>query len=139
MKPTRFQQVCFYAKYVQKSKEELREEVEKSKLSFVRNTITSALKQRKYLSVPEWKSLGGELQKNIYFKSPDNAKHYVFATLLSLRPPNDSMQIARNFIEAFDLKYDLNIKRSIIQLYAKKASEEGLTEKEENEINDMFV
>lgn len=135
----RFQQVCFYAKFVQKTKEELREEVEKKKLSFVRNTITSALKQRKCLSVPEWKTLGGELQKNIHFKSPNCAKRYVFDILLSLRPPNDSMQTAKNYIEAFDLPYDLNIKRNIIQLYAKKASEERLTDKEENELNDMLV
>lgn len=139
MKPLRFQRVCFHAKTLKETKGERRAEEEKSKLNFVRNTITSVLKERNYVSVPEWKVLGGELQKNNYFESPHSAKHYVFAALLRLRPPNDSMQTARNFIEAFDLQYDLIIKRNIIQLYAKKASEQQLTEKEEKEINDLLV
>lgn len=91
------------------------------------------------MPVSEWKSIVTELQKNADFKSKSSIKPIMFAVLLSLHPPNDSLQNAKNFIESFNLEYDLGIKRLIIQLYAKKATKEKLTETEEHELLELLV
>lgn len=139
MKSIRFQQVFHFAKYVRKSKEELREELEKKRFDIVQSSIASVLKRRKCLSVSEWKKLVPELNSNQKLQSPTLVTRLVFAALLKLRPPNDSLQNARHFIEANDLKYDLALKRRIIELYAKKAAEDKLTDEEENELIQMLV
>lgn len=136
----RLPQVFRYAKYVQKSREELREELESSRFKIVKDSITSALKQNKCLSVPEWKSLTAQFNKNhlLSYKGGDT-NQLVFAALLALPPPNDSVTNARNFIEALNLSYDLNVKRRFVELYAKKHAEDKLTEEEEKEIIELSV
>lgn len=139
VRPIGFQQVFYYAKFVQKSREELKAELESKRFNLVRNAITSVLKRRKYLSVTEWKSLGTELQAENHLRTVPNLNRVVFAALLSLRPPNDSLQNARHFIEATNIDQDLNVKRTFIELYAKKESEDKLTAEEEKDLIQMLV
>lgn len=135
---TRFHQVFRHAKFIRKSKEELREELQNSQFKIVKDSLTSAMKQKKCLSVPEWKSFAVELNKNtLLVNRPIN--RLVFAVLLTLRPPYDSLTNARNFIEAHNLKYDLNVKRTIVELYAKKQAEDKLTGDEEKELIELLV
>lgn len=136
----RLQQVFRYAKFDRKSKAELQEDLENTRFKTVQDSLTSALKRKKCLSVPEWKSLTSEWSKN-YLLSDRNAflNRLVFAALLTLRPPIDSLLNARNFIEASNLSYDLNVKRSIVELYAKKSSEDKLSDEEEKDLIEMLV
>lgn len=136
----RLQQVFRYAKFVQKSKAELREELENTRFKIVRESLTSAMKQKKCLSVPEWKLLTSDLNKNhLLTDRNSNLNRLVFAALLALRPPIDSLLNARNFIEACNLTYDLNVKRSIVELYAKKNAEDKLTDEEEKDLIELLV
>lgn len=129
-----------YSKFTKlKSNEEREAELKQQRFNSVRTTITSALKSRKSMPVSEWKEILTELQKNPVFKTDRTIKTIMFDVLMSLRRPNDSMQNAKNFIESFNLTYDLSVKRAIIQLYAKKASEEKLSETEEQELIELSV
>lgn len=129
-----------YAKFVQKSKEELREELESSRFKIVKDSITTALKQNKCLSVPEWKSLTAQLNKHHLLALRHGVlNQLVFTVLLALPPPNDSVSNARNFVEASNLSYDLNVKRRFVELYAKKHAEDKLTEEEEKEIIELLA
>lgn len=139
LRPIRFQSVFWYAKYVQKSKEEIQLELEAKRLNLVRTSIKSALKNKKFLSVPEWKTLTTELNTENHLRTVKNLDRVVFSALLSLRPPNDSLQNARNFIEASNISNDLLTKRIFIELYAKKASETKLTDEEEKDLIQMLV
>lgn len=133
------QQAFGYAKIKPKNRDEREAEYREKQINFIRSQITSALERRKSLSTTDWKSVVTELQKDGNFKDSTKLNRYVFAAVLSLKPPHDSMQNARNFIEAFDIQYDLFIKRFIIQLYAKKASEAELSSKEEEEVIELYV
>lgn len=136
----RLPQVFRYAKFVQKSKEELREELDNTRFKIVRDSITSAMKQKKCLSVPEWKSLTAQLKKHHLLSLRGGVfNQLVFSVLLSLPPPNDSVSNARSFVKAANLTFDLNVKRRFIELYAKKHAEVKLTEEEEKEIIEMLV
>lgn len=139
VRPYQFQQVFRYAKYVQKSKEDLKLELENKRFNLVRDAVTSALKRRKSLSVSEWKSLDTNLKTDNLLRTTPTLSRIIFAVLLSLRLPNDSLQNARNFIEACNIDYDLNVKRTFIELYAKKASEDKLTADEERDLVNMLV
>lgn len=131
----RFHQIVRHAKFVQKSREVLREELETKRFKIVKDALTSGMKQKKCLSVSEWKEVITQLKKNtvLICRSKD-IDRLVFTVLLSLRPPHDSMLNARNFIEANNLSYDFNVKRSIIELYAKKHAEDRLSDEEEKEL-----
>lgn len=136
----RLQQVFRYAKFVQKSKEELREELESSRFKIVKDSITTAMKHNKCLSVPEWKSLTAQFNKNhLLAYNNDHVNQLVFAALLALPPPNDALSNARNFIEALNLSYDLNVKRRFVELYAKKHAEDKLSAEEEKELVELLV
>lgn len=136
----RLQQVSRYAKFVRKSKEELREELENSRFKIVKDSITSALKQKTCLSVPEWKALTTQLKgETVLATNTSHIDRLVFAVLLSLRSPCDSMKNARNFIEACNLNYNLNVKRTIVELYAKKQAEDKLSGDEEKELIELLV
>ncbi|XP_055303152.1 mitochondrial ribonuclease P catalytic subunit-like [Sitodiplosis mosellana] len=126
-----------YSKFAKlKSNDERAAELQKQRYNVVHTAITSALKKQKCLPASEWKLIVTELQKNPEFRNENTLNKLVFTVLLSLRP-NDSLQNARTFIESFGLKYeDLGIRRFIIQLYAKKASVEKLTEAEEQQLID---
>ncbi|XP_031628172.1 mitochondrial ribonuclease P catalytic subunit-like [Contarinia nasturtii] len=127
-----FQQVSNYAKIFKLliSKEERAAKLQKERFELVRTCITSALKNRRSLSVSEFRTIESEMRSKSYHRIRD----HIFDVFFTLRPPNDSMENARNFIEAFDIKDDLNITSKLIRLYAKKASESQLTEKEEQEL-----
>lgn len=132
--------VLTYSKFAKlKSNEEREAELRQQRFNFVRTTITSTLKNRKCMPVSEWKECITELQKNPVFKDERIIKIIIFDVLMSLRRPNDSMQNAKNVIESLNLKYDLGVKRTIIQLYAKKASEGKLSETEEKELIELLV
>lgn len=134
----RLPQVCRYAKFVQKSKEELREELDSARFKIVKDSITTALKQNKCLSVPEWKAITEELNKHHLMGSRHAVLNkLVFSVLLALPPPNDAVSNARNFVEASNLDYDLNVKRRFVELYAKKKAEDRLTADEEKEIIEL--
>lgn len=136
----RLPQVFRYAKFVQKSKEELREELASSRFKIVKDSVESALKQNKCLSVPEWKSITAQLKKHHLLALQEGVlNQLIFTVLLALPPPNDSVSNARNFVEASNLTYDLNVKRRFVELYAKKHAEDKLTEEEEREIIELFV
>lgn len=136
----RVQQVFHYAKSVRKSKEELREELESARFKVVRDALTSALKQKECLSVSEWKSLTAELNKNSLLTDRKlSVDRLIFSVLLTFRPPIDSLLNARSFIEARNLSYDLNVKTSIVKLYAKKHAEDKLTDNEEKELIELLV
>lgn len=136
----RLHQIFRYAKFVRKSKEELREELESSRFKIVKDSLTSAMKQKKCLSVSEWKSLTAQLNKNSLLVDQQKCMNrLVFAVLLTLRPPYDSLLNARNFIEASNLNYDLSVKRSIVELFAKKHAEDKLTDEEEKELIELLV
>lgn len=139
VRPTRFQSVFCFAKYVQKSKEEIQTELETKRFNLVRNSITSALKNKQFLSVPEWKTLATEMKTENHLRTIKNLDRTIFSALLSLRPPNDSLQNARHFIEASNISHDLSTKRIFIELYAKKASETKLTDEEEKDLIQMLV
>lgn len=135
-----FQQIFRYAKFGPKSMEERRAEAEAERIKIIENSITSALQRRQFLTVPEWKSLHLELQKKTpHFKNQSYLNRKILNVLQNLRPPNDSMKNARTLIEAFGIKYDLSLKRILIQLYAKKASEQRLNDKEEQELIELLV
>lgn len=136
----RIQQVVRHAKFVRKSKEELREELENSRFKIVKDSLVAAMKQKNYLSVPEWKSLTVELNKNYLLTARNDCiNQLVFSALLALPPPIDLLTNARNFIEASNLSYDLNTKRRFIQIYAKKHAENKLTDEEEKELIELLV
>lgn len=140
VKTRNFQQIFRYAKFGPKSREEREAEAEAERIKMIRNSITSMLQRRQFLSVPEWKSLHLELQKlSPNFKNPSYLNRKIFNVLQNLRPPNDSMKNAQTLIEAFGIKYDLSLKRILIQLYAKKASEQKLNDKEEQELIELLV
>lgn len=136
----RLPQVFRYAKFVQKSKEELREELASSRFKIVKDSVDSALKKNKCLSVPEWKAITAQLKKHHLLALQQGVlNQLIFTVLLALPPPNDSVSNARNFVEASNLTYDLNVKRRFVELYAKKHAEDKLTEEEEREIIELFV
>lgn len=129
-----------YGKYVRKSQEELAEELRNKQNEILQSAITSALKNRKYLNVNEWKLLSDDLAKqNLFLRTPINLYKSVFKVLLNLRSPYDSMQNALNFIEANNIKNDLFLKQRMIQFYAKKATEVKLSEEEEKQLIEMYV
>lgn len=136
----RLQQVFRYAKFVRKSQEELREELENARFKIVKDSLASALKQKKCLSVPEWKCLTAQLNKNHLLAARNEyINRLVFAALLALPPPIDLLTNARNFIEASNLSYDLNVKRRFVEIYAKKHAEDKLTDDEEKELIELLV
>lgn len=139
VRPIWFQQVFRYAKFVQKSKDDIKAELETKRFDLVRNAITSVLKRKKFLSVKEWKSLTAEMQSEPHLRTVPNLNRVIFAVLLRLRPPNDSLQNAKNFIAASNIDHDLNTKRTFVELYAKKASEDKLTAEEEKHLIQMLV
>lgn len=131
------QQAFGFAKYEQKSKEELAAEYKKKQFGFVRSCIRCALKKRKSLTVEEWKSLEADLKK--YFTNQHDFKGTVITVLRSLRPPKyDPMQNTRNFIEAH-ANNNLSLNRTIIELYGNKAIKTKLTEVEEQELIESYV
>ncbi|XP_031624091.1 mitochondrial ribonuclease P catalytic subunit-like [Contarinia nasturtii] len=129
-----FQQVFNYAKYAKQSTCERKAKLEKQQFNLVRGCITSALKDRPSLSVSEFKTIGAELYSKCNEFKHISFHYHVFSVLFTLRPPNDSLENAKNFIEAFDIKNNSRLKKIFIQLYTKKASEFKLTEKEEQEL-----
>lgn len=136
----RLQQVFRYAKFTRKSKEELREELESSRFKIVQNSLASALRQKTSLSVSEWKSLTAQLNKNSVLADRNECMNrHIFSVLLKSRPPIDLLLNARRFIEARNLSYDLNVKRTIVELYAKKHAEDMLTDEEEQELIELLV
>lgn len=127
--------IVSYSKFAKlKSNEEREAELQKHRLEIVRRAITSALKNEKCLPASKWKSIVTELAKNPDLRSVSTVHKYIFMVLLSLRP-NDSLKNAKAFIDSFGLKYeDLGVRRFIIQVYAKKAASEKLSEAEEQQI-----
>lgn len=136
----RLQQVFRYAKYVRKSKEEIREELESSRLKVVKDSIASAMKQKKCLSVSDWKSLTAQFNKNYLLALRNECvNRLVFSALLALPPPIDLLSNARNFIEASNLSYDLNVKWKFVEMYSKKHAIDKLTDEEEKELIELLV
>lgn len=130
----RFSQALGYAKYAQASDlKPAYNELNKS----IRSSITLALKNRKILTVEEWKLLGNDLIIQYGFENQSKFNRIVFGVLLNQRPPHDSIENARKFIEANNMKYNLYIQRTMIQLYVKKAAEQTLTETEERELIEL--
>lgn len=113
------------------------EKLPEQRFKLVHASIASVLENQEFLSVSEWKSVVSELQKNAGYKNTPNINRDIFKVLITLRPPNDSMKNAQNFIEARNLKLDVCVKRVLIQLYTKKAFESKLTENEEQQLIDL--
>lgn len=135
-----FQPIIRSAKFGPKNKEERYAAVDAERVKKIRNSLIALLQSRPFLSVAEWKKLHTELVKqDVHFKSPNYLKNKIFGVILNLRLPNDSMENAKTLIEAFGLEDDLVLKRTLIQLYSKKASEQGLTDEEEQKLIELFV
>lgn len=135
-----FQPIIRNAKFGPKNKEERHAAVEAERVKKIRNSLTSLLQRRPFLSVAEWKKLHTDLvAQDVVFKSSNYLKSKIFSVILNLRPPNDSMKNAKTLIEAFELEDDLPLKRTLIQLYSKKSSEQGLTDEEEQKLIELFV
>lgn len=129
-----FQQVFNYSKYAKKVKDC---NLEKEQFDLVYKCITSRLKNRKSLSVSEFKRVGVELNSKCKdFKH--NGFDHVFNVLLTLRP-HDSLANAKNFADALNIHCGLRLKHIFIRFYVKKSSECKLTEKEEQELIGLFV
>ncbi|XP_031623922.1 uncharacterized protein LOC116341153 isoform X2 [Contarinia nasturtii] len=129
-------QVSHYAKYTRKwfikaalDKQQLQEQFD-----LVCGCVMSALKNRKSLSVSEFKKIEEELRSKCNELKKMQFYQHVFNVLFTLRPPNDSIENAKSFVEAFNIKNDLNVKKNFIRLYTQKALEFELTEKEEKEL-----
>lgn len=119
-----------------KSREEREAELQKQRIDFVRTSITSVLKNRKSLSVSEWKILVADMKTKTDIGTMNRN---IFNVLLGLRRPHDALQNGLNFIESQDMKHDLGVKRALIQFYAKKAGDTKLTETEAKHLLDMLV
>lgn len=135
-----FQPIIRNAKFGPKNKEERLAAVDAERVKKIQNSLTSLLQRRQFLSVAEWKKLHTELLKqDVFFKNSNYLNRKIFDVILNLRPPNDSMKNAKTLIEAFALEDDVGLKRTLIQLYSKKASEQGLTDEEEQKLIELFV
>lgn len=148
------QQALGYSKVSKRDRririEERISENNKKNVNELRAFLMLAHQQQKYLLVDDWKTIIAKLQENrthegiysIYKVSDGSFSSFhgnVLKILLSLRPPKDSMQTARNFIEASDMEYGLLVKRYLIQFYAKKASETTLSCEEQGELLELCV
>lgn len=133
------QQTLGYAKYVRKTREELAEELKKKRFGSMNSIVTSALKNRKTLTAEEWKSVEADLEKHNLLRGGNSFQRNVFAILLKLGPPYDSLKIAKGFIETNSIENDLSLKQNMIRLYAKKAAQEKLSEKDEQELLELYV
>lgn len=133
-----FHQIIRYAKFGPKNREERLAVVHANRRKIIEDSLFSVLKKRKNLSVQEWKALQTELEiKEPTFKSSKVLKSAIFNVLMSLRPPNDSMANAKTLFEAFGLTNDIGLKQNYIQLYAKRAAEQQLTDEEEKELIEL--
>lgn len=148
------QQALGYSKVSKRDRririEERISETNKKHVNELRAFIMLAHQRQKCLSVDDWKSLLAKLQENrtqegiysIYKVSDGSVSSFngnVLKILLTLRPPQDSMQTARNFIEASDMEYGLLVKRYLIQFYVKKASETTLSCEEQGKLLELYV
>lgn len=101
--------------------------------------LTKTLKNRNTLSAFEWKEFVTNISSNGLVQShrEEGRNHLIFTIIKKLRPPNDSMENAKNFITALNLKEDLGVNRNLVELYSKKSSEFGLTDDEEKKVLEM--
>lgn len=122
-----------------KNKEERAAFIQQQRFDEIHKIITSALKQRKYLSVDEWKQLSSKFNTDSRNNIEMPLRKRICDVLLKLGPPNDPVKNAQNFFKAFDVQSDLGTKRIFLTLYAKKAFLEKLSEQENIEILELLV
>lgn len=134
-----FHQACDYAKYSKTLIFLYCRAKDKKRYELVRTCIKSALKNRKSLSPSEFKTIETELCSKSYEFKYRGYCRYVFKVLSELQPPNDSLENAKHFVEAYNLKNNQRFKLQMINFYAKKASETNLTDEEEQELLRRFV
>lgn len=105
----------------------------------VYETLTKTLKHRNALSASEWKEFVINLNSNdlVRYHREEERNKIIFTIIKMLRPPNDSMENAKNFITAMNLKEDLGVNRNLVELYSKKSSEAGLTDDEQTKVLKM--
>lgn len=121
-----------------RSREEFLFLEKKQRIALIIDSIVPQLKDRRSLSVDEWKTLGTQIAKGLDHRT--NAVHcHVFDALLEIQAENDWVQNMKNYIQAFELPHDFLVKRALIRVYTKKATEQHLTEEEEQEIIKLFV
>lgn len=121
------------ARFYQISPKAARKARKENLINDIQKALQEKLNNRNALSVEEWKKFGFEIQKQ-------NEKHFnsqILAAIEKLQLPSDPIQNARNFFEAFNIKQDLPIKKSMIKLFATKASQHLLNDEEEQSVIEM--
>lgn len=130
-----YQNVARFAKI---SPQAMRNEFQVKKMKEISQILQSKLSEKSALSVADWKSFAMETNNNrLGQQKPE--QYLILRALKNLKHPCDFVQNAYNFFEAFDIKPDLALKRIIVDLYAKKASQRPLTNEEEQSVIQMYV
>lgn len=121
------------ARFYQISPKAARKARKENLINDIQKALQEKLNNRNALSVEEWKEFGFEIQKQ-------NEKHFnsqILAAIEKLQLPSDPIQNARNFFEAFNIKQDLPTKKTMIKLFATKASQQLLNDEEEKSVIEM--
>lgn len=96
-------------------------------INSIHNALVSELNGKPTLSIDEWKTFAANLQQ----QNISCGHRTVFPAIKCLDVTTNRIELAENFIEAFNVERDVFVNRTIIDLIALKGVQSDLTAGEE--------
>lgn len=91
--------------------------------------LLTAIGERTVLTPEQW--------REYYNKANSREVLFMLDIIKMLKPPKDSLEIAKNYLKAFDIESNMVIDKHLLELYAKRYREKHLTEDDEIEVLKM--